>query len=249
MPIGYLHKKLKDVFEYCFTWKNPVSKMTPFIKRFFTFSMPMYLSLVNAVVYILFEEWYRYMLVNQVFILRFQEGELNQCNGTKVSIEAINQTLINVRNYMTYGSYLESGNMRLFVFVTSLGLFAFHVLESVTNFNKVSVNFLSFFSGYKAVECRESVDVSPEQIPLQDFEIELNELIHQRQETRFLHQTPTPTESQSNIVTNVTQIILSFLGLSLILFIVCIPNLFYLYRIETDMSGKLISFSEFDLSD
>ena len=157
VPIGFLHRNLKEVFKYWFTWNNPVSNVTQVIKRMFTLSMTMYLSLVSAVVYILFEKWYNYMLVNQVSILRFQEGIYNQCNGTRVHSKSINETLINVRNYMTYGSYLQSDTMRLFILIASLVLFAFHLLASISNCNKVTANFLSFFSGYKATECQENV--------------------------------------------------------------------------------------------
>ena len=197
----------------------------------------MYLSLVSAVVYILFEKWYNYMLVNQVSILRFQEGIYNQCNGTRVHSKSINETLINVRNYMTYGSYLQSDTMRLFILIASLVLFAFHLLASISNCNKVTANFLSFFSGYKATECQENVENVPEQIP-QDFQIELHEMIRPRNNDGFIQRIRTPTDSQNNIATTVIQILLSFLGLALVLFICYIPHLFYLYKIETTDLGN-----------
>ena len=174
------------------------------------------------------------MLSNQVSVLKFQEGMSDLCDKTSISTEAINQTVINVRNYTTY---LESNNMRLVVLIASLILFAFHLLESISNCNKVTTNFLSFFSGHKAIDCQDTDRNIPEQIPLEDLQEELEERLWQRQDDIIIQRVP--AESHRKVVTNVAQILLSFLGLILVIFISCIPQLFDLYRIEIESSSKL----------
>ena len=181
-----------------FSWTKPESNLTSMIKRTFTFSMALYLSAVTAMVYFFFEEWYTYLLNHHVSIISFKEGMHNQCNASSpISNNTVNSSLINIRNYMTYGTYLESNNKRLFVLIASIALLAVHLLDSLTNCNKVSANFLAFFVDFK---------------PLDNL--------------------------QRSILSTITLYVLAFIGLAFIIFICCIPQLFYLSRIENKSSGK-----------
>ena len=237
VPIGFLQKALKEVFQYFFTWNNPVLKVTSMIKRTFTFSMTLYLSMVCAVIYLLFEEWYSYLLTHNVSILSFKEGMFSQCNGTKITSDEIKTKLINVRNYTTYGTYLESDNKRLFPLLVSTILLIYHLFDCLVNCSKVSTNFLAFFAGYKVKDCEQSKENIPEMIPLDTLQDEIEERLQQRQDDILYQRKPT-NGSQNRIWQRLGVYVLSFVGLSMIILLACIPQLFYLSNIETNSSGK-----------
>ena len=207
------------------------------IKRTFTFSMTLYLSMVCAVIYLLFEEWYSYLLTHNVSILSFKEGMFSQCNGTKITSDEIKTKLINVRNYTTYGTYLESDNKRLFPLLVSTILLVFHLFDSLINCSKVSTNFLAFFAGYKVKDCEQSMENIPEMIPLDTLQDEIEERLQQRQNDILYQRKPT-NGSQNRIWQRLGVYVLSFVGLSMIILLACIPQLFYLSNIETNSSGK-----------
>ena len=226
------------MFLHFFSWTKPESKLTSMIKRTFTFSMTVYLSLVTVMVYLLFEEWYTYLLNHHVSIISYKEGKYDMCNISTTASDTVNSSLINIRNYMTYGTYLESNNKRLFVLIASIVLLAFHLLDSLTNCNKVSANFLAFFVDFKPKDCKERIQKAPEQIPLDDLQSELEERIQQRHEDILFQRPPPSNQLQRSILSTITLYVLAFIGLAFIIFICCIPQLFYLSRIENKSSGK-----------
>ena len=238
VPIGFLQKAVKELFQYFFTWNNPDSKATSMIKRTFTLSMVMYLSVISAVVFLLFEEWHSYLLTHHVSVISYKQGLYNYCNGTTITGDTVNNT-INVRNYMTDDTYLKSDNKRLFFLAISIVLFFYHLLDSLTNCTKVSTNFLDFFAGYEAKECEQSMEQIPEQIPLENIQDELEERIKQRHQDILFDRTSS-NDSHTNICSKVTLCVFSFIGLSIVVFVICLPQLFFLFEIEPVNSGKYI---------
>ena len=214
---------------------------TAMVKRTFTFSMTLYLSLVSFVIYLLFEQWYLFLkTTNNVSFLSYKEGMYNNCNTTKVSTNEFNTKLINIRDYMTSGEILDGHNKRLSLLIASIILFAYHLLDSALNCNRISINFLAFFAGYKANECEQSIENIPEQIPLDDLQNEIEDRIQQlpwQWQRDILNQRKPPNGSKTSIWSKFVLYVLSLIGLLMVIFIPCIPQLFYLTKMKPMTSG------------